>query len=204
MRSQYIQRFAIEQDLEYMAQDKAGLLGQLNQFRLFKPASRKLISDIAYKTLELGNFYQFDYHYTQSTGKSSVTHRQTVVYIESKELSLPQFYQKPENFFTRLGALLGFKDIDFINFTEYSDKFHLVGEFESVVRYYFTDSVLNILTRQQDVYMEGMNYYFILYQFDILQKEEGLKAFKNLGMLLYDLFKSRSIESESAFKIETE
>ena len=204
MRSQYIQRFAIEQDLEYMAQDKAGLLGQLNQFRLFKPASRKLISDIAYKTLELGNFYQFDYQYTQSTGKSSVTHRQTVVYIESKELSLPQFYQKPENFFTRLGALLGFKDIDFINFTEYSDKFHLVGEFESVVRYYFTDSVLNILTRQQDVYMEGMNYYFILYQFDILQKEEGLKAFKNLGMLLYDLFKSRSIESESAFKIETE
>ena len=204
MRSQYIQRFAIEQDLEYMAQDKAGLLGQLNQFRLFKPGSRKLISDIAYKTLELGNFYQFDYHYTQSTGKSSVTHRQTVVYIESKELSLPQFYQKPENFFTRLGALLGFKDIDFINFTEYSDKFHLVGEFDSVVRYYFTDSVLNILTRQQDVYMEGMNYYFILYQFDILQKEEGLKAFKNLGMLLYDLFKSRSIESESAFKIETE
>ncbi len=204
LRAQIVQRFAIEQGLEYKERDTSGLVQQLRQFRLFKRGSRKIISNVVYKNLTHGVLSQFDYQYTISTGKTTVTYRQTVFFIESKDLSLPQFYQKPEDFFTRLTSLLGFQDIDFANFKEYSQKFHLVGEYESVIRFYFSESVLQLLSRLKNIYMEGMNYYFILYDPGALQSPEDMKEFLNLGVKLFELFKTRSAESEQAFRIQDE
>ncbi|HEX5624837.1 MAG TPA: hypothetical protein VFX48_02375, partial [Saprospiraceae bacterium] len=158
--------------------------------------SRKTITSVCSEDSMAHQSQLFDYSYTISTGKSSIQYHQTVFFINSKQLALPQFHQKPETFFTRLWSALGMEDIDFNNFSEYSDRFHLKGPYEEVIRYYFSKEVLSLLSNQPPFYMEGMNYYFILYLHNKLCPPEQLTALRNLGMMLYELFKIRTQESE--------
>lgn len=197
-RVQALKNLTKELNLQFIENEDTGLVQQLSEFKLFKKGSSKKINNLIIQSeLNLKN-QVFDYQYTISTGKSSKTFRQTVLFIDSRELSLPQFYQKPENFLNKLLAFLGFEDIDFIHFPEYSDKYHLNGEYEEVIRHYFTKEVLELLTTQKDLYMEGMNYYFILYQYDTLCSVDNIDAFRNLGIMLYQLFLLRSKENEAS------
>lgn len=195
-RSAYYQVLASQLNLKYEQQNDLGLIKQLSDFGLFNFGSSQKISNVLIeKSLDSEN-YLFDYQYVVSTGKSSVRFEQTVFFVNSKQLSLPQFVQKPETFFTNLMAYLGFNDIDFAKFPEYSDKFHLKGEFEEVIRFYFSEELLQLLSDQKSFNMEAMNYYFILYHQNKLINTSELKAFRNLGMMLYNLFLLQSKKSD--------
>ncbi|MBK8296082.1 MAG: hypothetical protein IPK91_02095 [Saprospiraceae bacterium] len=196
-RSASFQVLANQLNLKYEPQNEFGLIKQLSDFGLFKIGSSQKISNVLIeKTFDSEN-YLFDYQYVVSTGKSAVRFEQTVFFVNSKQLSLPQFVQKPETFFTKLMAYLGFDDIDFVKFPEYSDKFHLKGEYEEVIRFYFSEELLQLLSDQKSFNMEAMNYYFILYHQNKLIHTSELKAFRNLGMMLYNLFLIQSKKSDN-------
>jgi len=196
-RSASYQVLANQLNLKYEPQNEFGLIKQLSDFGLFKIGSSQKISNVLIeKTFDSEN-YLFDYQYVVSTGKSAVRFEQTVFFVNSKQLSLPQFVQKPETFFTKLMAYLGFDDIDFVKFPEYSDKFHLKGEYEEVIRFYFSEELLQLLSDQKSFNMEAMNYYFILYHQNKLIHTSELKAFRNLGMMLYNLFLIQSKKSDN-------
>lgn len=196
-RSASYQVLANQLNLKYEPQNEFGLIKQLSDFGLFKiGSSQKILNVLIEKTFDSEN-YLFDYQYVVSTGKSAVRFEQTVFFINSKQLSLPQFVQKPETFFTKLMAYLGFDDIDFVKFPEYSDKFHLKGEYEEVIRFYFSEELLQLLSDQKSINMEAMNYYLILYHQNKLIHTSDLKAFRNLGMMLYNLFLIQSKKSDN-------
>lgn len=199
-RSAYFQMLASQLSLKYDFEHDLGLVKQLSDFKLFKfGSSQKITNVIQERSIDSEN-YLFDYQYIVSTGKSSVRFDQTVFFVNSKQLSLPQFVQKPETFFTNLMAILGFKDIDFANFPEYSEKYHLEGEYEAVIRFYFSDELLKLLTTQNAFNMEAMNYYFILYHQSKLIDKNELNAFRNLGLMLYNLFIIQSKKSDELLK----
>ncbi|MBK6861100.1 MAG: hypothetical protein V9E90_00940 [Saprospiraceae bacterium] len=196
-RSASYQVLANQLNLKYEPQNEFGLIKQLSDFGLFKiGSSQKILNVLIEKTFDSEN-YLFDYQYVVSTGKSAVRFEQTVFFVNSKQLSLPQFVQKPETFFTKLMAYLGFDDIDFVKFPEYSDKFHLKGEYEEVIRFYFSEELLQLLSDQKSINMEAMNYYLILYHQNKLIHTSDLKAFRNLGMMLYNLFLIQSKKSDN-------
>lgn len=196
-RSASYQVLANQLNLKYEPQNEFGLIKQLSDFGLFKiGSSQKILNVLIEKTFDSEN-YLFDYQYVVSTGKSAVRFEQTVFFVNSKQLSLPQFVQKPETFFTKLMAYLGFDDIDFVKFPEYSDKFHLKGEYEEVIRFYFSEELLQLLSDQKSFNMEAMNYYLILYHQNKLIHTSDLKAFRNLGMMLYNLFLIQSKKSDN-------
>ncbi len=196
-RSASYQVLANQLNLKFEPQNEFGLIKQLSDFGLFKIGSSQKISNVLIeKTFDSEN-YLFVYQYVVSTGKSAVRFEQTVFFVNSKQLSLPQFVQKPETFFTKLMAYLGFDDIDFVKFPEYSDKFHLKGEYEEVIRFYFSEELLQLLSDQKSFNMEAMNYYFILYHQNKLIHTSELKAFRNLGMMLYNLFLIQSKKSDN-------
>ncbi len=187
-----------ELNLKFTDKNDTGMHQQLSEFKLFDFGASRKITNVMTESMLNSENHVLDYEYVVSTGKSSKIFKQTVLFINSKELSLPQFYQKPENILTKFLALLGFDDIDFAKFPEYSDKYNLKGEYEEVIRYYFSKEVLDILSTQKDLYMEGMNYYLILYQQDKLCPPEQLKSFRNLGLMLYKLFLLRSKNADGA------
>ncbi|MBK9018426.1 MAG: hypothetical protein IPM82_32715 [Saprospiraceae bacterium] len=88
----------------------------LRDFHLFSKGGSKTITNMLTYSSQLmeDKINIFDYKYTVSTGKSAVTFKQTVFFINSKRLAMPEMLLKPEHFFHRLGNWLGLEqDIDF-------------------------------------------------------------------------------------------
>lgn len=191
-RIQEMQSFAYDIAWDFTEAGDESIVKQLKQFKLFQQGGSKKIKPLLSLQQEFDRYRLFDYQYTISTGKSAHTYRQTVFFLESKMLSLPEFYQKPELFFDKLLRFFGIEDIDFHQHPEYSEKYHLKGEYEQIVRYYFTDDVLKSLTTQNKIYMEGMNYYFLMYHKSKIIPSPALKSFLNFCMLMSKLFLDRS------------
>ncbi|MEM7379847.1 MAG: ABC-F family ATP-binding cassette domain-containing protein [Bacteroidota bacterium] len=55
----------------------------------------------------------FDYSYQRGKNNQKRTYRQTVFFVKSKKLGLPELFMKPESFFNMIGTYLGMQDIDF-------------------------------------------------------------------------------------------
>ena len=84
-----------------------------------------------------GNQFLFDHSFMIHHGKSTSHYNQTVFFFDSKELTLPQFYLRPEHFGDKMLSWFGWKDINFSTHPEFSDRFKLTGEYEEIIRYYF-------------------------------------------------------------------
>lgn len=83
-----------------------------------------------------------DYRYTTGGGKSSQTHRQTVVVFQDGAKGLPAFQLAPEGFLHGLAEVFGAQDIDFEQSREFSKRYLLQGPDEAAIRRAFTIDVL--------------------------------------------------------------
>ncbi len=131
----------------------------------------------------------FDFKYFISTGKSYITYDQTVFFVNSKRLGLPEFHMKPETFGHKIAAYLGWEDIDFEAYPAFSGKYHLSGDHEEFIRYTFDDKILKFFSKTSGWTIEAANYYLIFYAHSSLVPENILPDFFRLGMGVYDLFK---------------
>jgi len=85
-------------------------------------------------------FTAFQYDYTISTGRSSSTYRHAMLKWKSNR-PLPQFTLGPETFFTRIGDVLGFHDIDFADDPAFSSSYRLKGADEDAVGAFFSSAM---------------------------------------------------------------
>jgi hypothetical protein len=140
-------------------------------------------------------FHVFDYRYTISTGKSARTFKQTVLFINSKHLSMPEMLMKPEYFFNKIGNWLGLQqDIDFEEHKVFSDNYLLQGEDEPRIRRTMDqEDVLRFFTIEKDWHLESVGFFMIFYQHDRLILPNEIKHLFERGMLLFDSFKEKPI-----------
>lgn len=193
-REEIMQRLASQWSMLYEPKDDWGLVKKLGDFKLFRTGGRKRITHIIKNrdTMLESAVHLFDYQYTVSTGKSSRTYKQTVFFVDSKQLGLPQFSMKPENFLHWIGDLLGFKDIDFEEYPAFSNNYYLKGEDEALIRHALPDHFLRFFSdnKEKAWYLEGINYYLIFYRFDHLVGPRELKNFYEKGMRLFQMLKT--------------
>ena len=108
-------------DMDYYENGKYGLIDYLADFKLFSKGYSKSIKNLLIHVEGVNgkDVRIFDYKFVTGAGKTTQLHNQTVFYIHSPELSLPQFLLKPEHFFHKVGFFLGQKeDINFEFFPE--------------------------------------------------------------------------------------
>jgi hypothetical protein len=117
-------------------------------------------------TVEDVDMLLFDYQFTTGSGKNSSTHSQTVAAFTFPGRTLPAFELHPEHFFNRIGAALGFDDIDFDTHPEFSKRYNLTGTDESAVRDLFTSAVLGYFEDQGEQHwsIEGFGHWLIVYR----------------------------------------
>jgi hypothetical protein len=112
-RTAKIGQLAASMGLEFRPLGDLDLSQRLGILPLFKLGhSRKLTNLLTGETDEC-RISIFDYRYTTGSGKSTHTTKLTLAALESKRLRIPAFTLRPENFFDKLGGLLGLQDIDF-------------------------------------------------------------------------------------------
>ncbi len=175
------------------AKDPLGVRPLLGDFRLFKSGNHKIVKNLFWKDIpsEDLKLRLFDYHYTVHTGNSAVTYRQTVFFVNSKELGLPHFILKPENLLHTAGAFLGLDDIDFDHYPDFSKAYYLKGKDEYLIRQLFTDEVLEYFSKRNGWWIEGLNYFLIIYENNKRVKPELIPGFEKRSMSIFDLFKGK-------------
>jgi len=170
----------------YSEEDSYGLAQQLNGFDLF---SRRhtgwlrngSITNVMRSTVGETEVFLFDYTYMVSTGKSSHRIAQTVFFANDKKWYLPNFRMKPERWWHKLMSSMGMaRDINFEENSDFSEKFWLKSEFESLVRQKFTPELQAFMLEKPPVNLEGENYYLLAYKpGKLLNPQEAKTFFEN-------------------------
>jgi hypothetical protein len=106
----------------------------------------------------------FDYCYTTGGGKNSTTHHQTGICFRSKRLDLPKFTMRPELWYHKIGSMLGYEDIDFADYPEFSRRYLLRSDDEQGVRELFTAAAIERLEGHSDICAEGSAGRLIVYR----------------------------------------
>jgi len=189
-RVEQVEKIAKHLGLSFTPKDEFGLINLLKDFKLFRRGGRKRITNIMGEKSDLleADFSVFDYRYTISTGKSSRTFRQTVFFVQSKQLGLPQFYMKPEHFFHKIGNYLGIEDIDFEAFPQFSDQYWLKGKDEAAIRESMKEEILRFFTIEKYWNLEAINYYLIFYSKNRLFFGEQLEMLYEKGKQIVEMF----------------
>ena len=127
----------------------------MERFGLFISGHSKQINNIMYGHTNGVKAALFDYTYVTGSGKHQSTHYQTVVYFEPREVNLPVFSLRPENFMHKLISALGYQDIDFGNRPAFSSQYLLRGSEEIAIRSTFHDALLAFYEANPGISTDG-------------------------------------------------
>lgn len=180
-------KIAFDLGMEFHQRDQWSMLSLLKGFQLFRQGRARRITNIMHQRDEFLNVetYIFDYYSVRGRGKHRKATNQTVFFIQSKSLGLPEFLMKPENFFHKIGAYLGMQDIDFEEFPVFSENYLLKGKDEDYIRATMNEEVLRFFSVEKDWSLEGVNYFLIFYQKKRLIPPQKIKHFFKKGMELH-------------------
>ncbi|MAT54980.1 MAG: hypothetical protein CMN32_10915 [Saprospirales bacterium] len=192
-RKQDLQDLAYRHEMTFYEKDEWGMNALLKDFSLFSIGHSRKVFNILYSATDFleEKLAVFDYRYTIQAGNTPVTHLQTVFFIQSKQLSLPQMLLKPENFFHKIGTWFGMQDIDFEEYPEFSDRYLLQGEDEQRIRKTIDENVSRFFLVQKKWSMESVGYFLALYKHQHLMEAHELDHFLKKGQELYGYLKSK-------------
>jgi len=125
-RRQEWQQFANNHGFSYERYDSIGLPEKYSDYQLFKQGHSKKGYNLCLGKDKDLNICTFDYQYTTGSGKNQQTHFCTGIMAESSLIFKP-LYIRPENILDKIGAAIGFDDIDFES-AEFSKKFYVKCE----------------------------------------------------------------------------
>lgn len=189
-RTQALEQVAFDLEMQFQPKDQWGLFEFLRDFKLFQAGGRQGITNVMHRKEGMldTEINIFDYQYTVSTGKSTVTFQQTVFFVQSKKLGLPHFWMKPETISHKIGEWLRLqKDIDFAQYPTFSEQYWLKSADEDYLRATMNRPLLRFFTIEKDWSLEGCNYYLIFYKNYKLLPPETIREFYRKGMKICEM-----------------
>lgn len=154
-------------------------------FKLFSTGGSRKVRYILSGNLESKEpALVFEYSYVVSTGKSSHTFFQHVLSVHLAR-NLPPFTLRPENFFHKIGEWLGFKDIDFETFPQFSESYRLKSNNEKQVRTVFNENVLGFLSYEKGWWIECNGNTIIYFKFGKRMNQELVEPFIEVASTLH-------------------
>jgi hypothetical protein len=190
-RTEQLAQVAQQLGMQFMEDDEWGLKALLRDFKLYKSGHSQKVRGLMQSTSSMleEKVSIFDFRYIIQAGNTPVTNWQTVFFIQSKQLGLPQMLLKPEHFFHKIGAWLGMQDIDFEEFPDFSDSFLLQGDDETMIRKTMKENVIRFFLVNKKWCLESIGYFLIIYREKHLVEPLELKALFHNGMKLYNEFR---------------
>ncbi|MBB4080633.1 hypothetical protein GGR28_003268 [Lewinella aquimaris] len=187
-RQKSLRNLAARNGYQFLPDDDHGLHRQLEGFRLADRGRNNTISNIL--RIQQGlldhDVHIFDYHYTEYASKHPVY--QTVLFLQSQRLVLPELCLQPETLVHKLGELFGIHDIDFVRYPKFSKQYRLTGDDEHFIRHHFNDQVLNYFTLNKGWSLEGVGYYLLLYKRGLLLPPEEIEPLYRKALEVSTLF----------------
>ena len=167
------------------------VLGRMGRFHLFSQGDRRKMKNLIVANNEDGEVAVFGYQYTTGSGDSRSTHSQNVACFQSSDLDLPKFALRPEHLFHKIGGMMGYEDIDFRSYPEFSTRFLLRGDDRDAIERLFSDRVLGFFEGHDKISVEGDGNQLIFYRAGKRIKPDGVVPFLQEASEVFKLFKDR-------------
>lgn len=117
------QQFASNHSLSFLIYDTMSIPDYYSAYSFFREGHSRKAYNICKGIEKDIKVLAFDYTYTTGSGKNRQVHNFTPIIIES-DLMFKPLVIRPENLFDKLGAAMGFDDIDFES-AEFSKKYYV-------------------------------------------------------------------------------
>ncbi|CAN5265244.1 hypothetical protein BH10ACI1_BH10ACI1_34630 [soil metagenome] len=157
-------------------------------YSIFNHRSRDLIA-LLQRPHDDGEALVFDYAYTVGSGKNRHTYKQTVAAFRTPRLMIPFFSLYPESFFSFIGEMFGYNDIDFATHPVFSKNFKLSGNDEMQIRGIFHPQVLSFLEQLPSIRVDGGGNSLFVYSHNQTVKPENLNNFLMNAVNIYNQFR---------------
>ena len=187
-RTEAIKQLAATMGFDYREHPQTYLPDTIWQFDLFNKGRNRRLKHLIQGTQEEAIVSVSDYQYTTGTQKNRTTHNQTVVFIESDRLNLPNFLLIPENIFHKVGNVFGYKDIDFESHPEFSSQYLLQGTDEESISSLLHDGIMDIYQRHPGTSTEGLDTLLIYYRKGQRFKPDQWQNLLNEAIEAYEQF----------------
>jgi len=187
-RTEQFALISAELKLNFFPKGTTSLFERLKPFHLFSKGWSRKIKNLMEGEANKVELAIFDYQYTTHGGQHPQTHRQSLLFIHSPKLHLPDFSLRPENVFHKIGGSFGYKDINFETHPIFSKSYLLRGENEAAIRGLFNNELLNFIQSQQKICIEGSGDQIIFYRHKSRVKPEEVESFMKAGFQVFDQF----------------
>ena len=187
-RTEQLALISAELKLNFFPKGSTSLFERLKPFHLFSKGWARKIKNLMEGEANMVELAIFDYQYTTHGGQHPQTHRQSLLFIRSPKLNLPDFSLRPENVFHKIGSAFGDKDIDFETHPIFSKSYLLRGDNEAAIRGLFNNELLNFIQSQQKISIEGSGDQLVFYRHKNRVKPEEVESFMEEGFQVLDQF----------------
>ena len=187
-RTEQFALISAELKLNFFPKGTTSLFERLKPFHLFSKGWSRKIKNLMEGEANKVELAIFDYQYTTHGGQHPQTHRQSLLFIRSPKLNLPDFSLRPENVFHKIGSAFGDKDIDFETHPIFSKSYLLRGDNEAAIRGLFNNKLLNFIQSQQKISIEGSGDQLIFYRNKNRVKPEEVESFMEEGFQVFGQF----------------
>ncbi|TLU67502.1 hypothetical protein FE810_00675 [Thalassotalea litorea] len=133
-------------------------------FNIFALDDDGQIENILFKKVHSKDIYIFDFKYIINSGNgNSRTASQRVVYVQLPGELLYQFELKPEGFFDKVKQAIGFEDIDYDDYKEFSKKYALTALNKEIIERNFPPELMKELVNKNGVCIEARSDCILIY-----------------------------------------
>lgn len=154
-RTENLKTVADDLGMEFSDAEDAALLSKLQSFKTFQIGRKRKMKNVMKAETDEAKLAIFEYSYRVGSGKNSRNVRFTMAAMEQSGVRFPDFSARPEGLLDRMGAAVGFQDIDFDHHPEFSNAFVLKGENEVAIRSFFEPAILDLFATKKDAYVEA-------------------------------------------------
>ena len=178
----------------FSAKEDLNLIEPAERFRLFKRGHHKRLKNVMQRPSGDVNEILFDYWFTTGGGKNQRVHRQTICWIRSGRLNLPEFEVHPENIFHKIGQALGSKDLNPERSPEFSRRYRLRGTEEERVLRLFDPETASFFERNPGWSAAGADKHLFVYRAEKRVKPADLSRWMDTVRIL-----ARQMEHKSRY-----
>jgi hypothetical protein len=166
-RAADLKRVAEELGFEFLPEDGGSFLSNLGRSPLFSQGMyyKRLSNLMRGQTRHLAVAI-FDYQYSTDSTKTRKTLHHTVAAFQMDRPSLPPFSLRPKSVWDKIGAWMGYKDINFPQAPVFSKNYFLNGSDEMALRNLFTDQILAFFEANQGLSVETARDWLLVYRFN--------------------------------------
>jgi hypothetical protein len=187
-RTRQLQLTASQLGWSFAASAPLNMIAGLERFTLFNQGHGKEIKNFMYGAASGTKAAVFDYVYVTGYGKNRQVHRQSVVYLEQPNFSVPYFSLRPENVLLKIFTAFGYQDIDFGQRPEFSRRYILRGQDEPAIRQTFNDGLLSFYEQYLGTCTDGGGNQLFVFRGGYRFQPQEIQSYVGLALTALNLF----------------